>query len=298
MATTLSPSTSPPRDGALEDEDREGGDGKCTSCGRQLKVASWTICNTCVQTRKRKRVTDQRAEVFRGLCSAYSNQVTDEQVKKLLEDPAVDLEKDVRSFAFTQRVEHAIGEGPELRYFAGGDGEGEGEASADRGEGDSRARRRSGDETRLYVGSLPLSMADDDLKALFEEHGTVEEASVVRDLGASGASKGYGFVKMANKDEARLAVERLDNQGSSLVVRPAGKKGGGDTVVVPFPNGCIRLVPERQQIALAIEAMAKKLLDGQPNRSALNGIFNWKLLIALTFICEDLVERSTRNSSV
>jgi len=45
----------------------------------------------------------------------------------------------------------------------------------------------------IYVGNLPYTAADDDLRKLFEEYGTVDSARVIVDR-ATNQSKGFGFV--------------------------------------------------------------------------------------------------------
>src|SRR5262245_609377 len=48
---------------------------------------------------------------------------------------------------------------------------------------------------KLYVGNLPYSTTDRDLRALFEQAGEVTEATVITDR-ETGRSKGFGFVEM------------------------------------------------------------------------------------------------------
>lgn len=61
----------------------------------------------------------------------------------------------------------------------------------------------------IYVGNLPYSTTDADLQALFQEFGSVESAKVIIDR-ESQRSKGFGFVEMANSDEANKAIEALN----------------------------------------------------------------------------------------
>ncbi|MBT7161839.1 MAG: RNA-binding protein, partial [Victivallales bacterium] len=87
----------------------------------------------------------------------------------------------------------------------------------------------------IYVGNLPYSTDDDELRSLFEEHGAVDSARVIVDRD-SGRSKGFGFVEMANDAEANAAIEALNGQdvgGRPLTVNEArpraerGSRGGG-----------------------------------------------------------------------
>lgn len=77
--------------------------------------------------------------------------------------------------------------------------------------------------TKLFVGSLPYSTTDDELKDLFAQSGTVSSAKVIFDR-ESGRSKGFGFVEFESDDEAKAAIESLNGKdfgGRSLVVNEA-----------------------------------------------------------------------------
>ena len=63
--------------------------------------------------------------------------------------------------------------------------------------------------TRIYVGNLPYSADDQQLTQLFGAFGDVVEATVVIDR-ATGQSKGFGFVQMADDDAARNAIAGLN----------------------------------------------------------------------------------------
>ena len=62
---------------------------------------------------------------------------------------------------------------------------------------------------KLYIGGLPYSTRDEELKEAFSQAGTVESATVIIDK-MSGRSKGFGFVEFANDDEAQKAIEMFD----------------------------------------------------------------------------------------
>ena len=79
----------------------------------------------------------------------------------------------------------------------------------------------------LYVGNLSYNTTEDDLRKLFEAHGTVERASVTTDR-ATGRSRGFGFVEMANENEAQAAIAALNETelgGRNLMVNIARPKG-------------------------------------------------------------------------
>ena len=76
---------------------------------------------------------------------------------------------------------------------------------------------------KLYVGNLPYSMTDADMKSLFAQYGSVDSAAVLMDK-MTGRSRGFGFVEMTNDEEALAAIEGLngkDNDGRKLVVNEA-----------------------------------------------------------------------------
>jgi RNA recognition motif-containing protein len=73
---------------------------------------------------------------------------------------------------------------------------------------------------KLYVGGLAYSVADGQLKTLFESHGTVESAKVVMDR-FTDRSRGFGFVEMSTQQEAEQAIQALNGtelEGRSLLV--------------------------------------------------------------------------------
>jgi RNA recognition motif-containing protein len=85
---------------------------------------------------------------------------------------------------------------------------------------------------RLYVGNLSYSASDARLRELFEAHGAVTSATVVMDRD-TGRSRGFGFVEMANDQEAEAAITALNGaavDGRNLTVneaRPRTEGGGG-----------------------------------------------------------------------
>ena len=75
----------------------------------------------------------------------------------------------------------------------------------------------------IYVGNLPYSVTEDDLRNLFAEHGSVTSANVISDR-HTGQSKGFGFVEMSNDSEAEAAIEALNEssvQGRNIRVNQA-----------------------------------------------------------------------------
>ena len=84
----------------------------------------------------------------------------------------------------------------------------------------------------IYVGNLPFSTTEDELRELASEHGEVTSCSVIRDRD-TGRSRGFGFLEMPNDDEAQALIAALngtDQGGRALTVneaRPREDRGGG-----------------------------------------------------------------------
>jgi RNA recognition motif-containing protein len=78
----------------------------------------------------------------------------------------------------------------------------------------------------LYVGNLPHSTTEAELRNVFEAHGAVEKITLVTDRD-TGRSRGFGFVEMTNASEADKAIEALsgtDLGGRTLTINEAKPK--------------------------------------------------------------------------
>lgn len=76
---------------------------------------------------------------------------------------------------------------------------------------------------KLFVGSLPWGLDDQKLHDLFSQYGSVTSAIVLKDR-QTGRSRGFGFVEMANDQEADEAINKLngsDVDGRNIVVNEA-----------------------------------------------------------------------------
>ena len=86
--------------------------------------------------------------------------------------------------------------------------------------------------TKLFVGSLAWATTDDSLQQFFSQVGAVASARVITDR-ATGRSKGFGFVEMANDADAQKAIQELNGKeldGRAIVVneaRPMEPRNGG-----------------------------------------------------------------------
>jgi RNA recognition motif-containing protein len=80
---------------------------------------------------------------------------------------------------------------------------------------------------KLYVGNLPFSTTEEELRGFFEEHGPVQSCNVITDR-ATGRSRGFGFVEMedADADAAVQALNGREMSGRPLRVNEAYDRGG------------------------------------------------------------------------
>ena len=94
---------------------------------------------------------------------------------------------------------------------------------------------------KLFVGNLPFDTGESDLQDLFAQAGTVDTVKVMRDM-ATGRARGFAFVEMSTDEEAKKAIDQLNNfqlGGRGLTVNEARPKpvssgggyggGGGDS---------------------------------------------------------------------
>ena len=84
---------------------------------------------------------------------------------------------------------------------------------------------------KLYVGNLSYNMLEEDLKNVFTPIGEVQSVKIITDA-ATGRSKGFGFVEMANDEDANKAITSLN--GTNVMdrainvseARPQTDRGG------------------------------------------------------------------------
>jgi len=82
---------------------------------------------------------------------------------------------------------------------------------------------------KLFVAGLPYDLYDDELMEIFEKFGTITSAKVAIDK-ETGKSRGFGFVDMPNADEAKEALEGLNDISlgtKPLVVKEAEERNSG-----------------------------------------------------------------------
>ena len=84
---------------------------------------------------------------------------------------------------------------------------------------------------KLYIGNLPFTSTEADLKTLFARHGTVESVAVIMDR-ETGRPRGFAFVEMEDATAAQDAIRALDGSdlgGRNIKVNEAQDRDrGGD----------------------------------------------------------------------
>jgi RNA recognition motif-containing protein len=86
--------------------------------------------------------------------------------------------------------------------------------------------------SRLYVGNLPFSAQEDQVRALFSQNDrTVTDVKLITDR-ETGRPRGFGFVEMGSSEEAEAAIRELNGfsyEGRALTVNEARERttGGG-----------------------------------------------------------------------
>ena len=99
------------------------------------------------------------------------------------------------------------------------------------GEGGSggQHREKAAPGTRLFVGGIPREITTEQIRDLFEKHGTIKDCFLP--AGDGTANKGFGFITFSSKDEATAAIGSLNGHklgGRRIAVKDAdddSKKG-------------------------------------------------------------------------
>src|ERR1044071_4056414 len=82
--------------------------------------------------------------------------------------------------------------------------------------------------TKIYVGNLPFSATESEVREMFAAHGTVESVSLITDR-ETGRPRGFGFVEMSRADASR-AIQNLNGKelgGRPLRVNEAQERASG-----------------------------------------------------------------------
>jgi cold-inducible RNA-binding protein len=89
----------------------------------------------------------------------------------------------------------------------------------------------------IYVGNLDFNVTEDELRQAFAAYGQVDNVTILKDRD-TGQPRGFGFVEMANDEEAEKAISGLNgaplggrnlnvNEARPKTDRPGGGGGGG-----------------------------------------------------------------------
>lgn len=91
----------------------------------------------------------------------------------------------------------------------------------------------------IYIGGLSPETTEDDLREAFVAYGEVASVKIVRD-GATGESRGFGFVTMPSDQEGKEAVSEMNGKefkGGTLKVEPGKTRTGSPGFADKGPGG-------------------------------------------------------------
>lgn len=75
----------------------------------------------------------------------------------------------------------------------------------------------------IYVGNLSYKVEENELRQIFEEYGEVASVKIITDK-YSGRSKGFAFIEMNDEEQAKKAIEELNQKeidGRQIIVNVA-----------------------------------------------------------------------------
>lgn len=87
-------------------------------------------------------------------------------------------------------------------------------------------------DSKLYVGNMPYTTTEDELRSLFGQAGNVTSVAVIKDRD-TGQSKGFGFVEMGSSADAQKAIGMFNGYRMGTrtltvnIARPREERGGG-----------------------------------------------------------------------
>ena len=283
--------------------DVAAGENFCDACGEPASGKNQVLCNKCRVAKKRKRDQDaldsarahakdmydkceDDASNGLGFASLLADDVDDDvdAIARLCKMKRWGRSKERTKVAHQEDLDRAF------RYLKGEEDFEWGRA----GGGGNPADHEHGGRS-LVARSLPGDTTEEDLRKLFETCGDVVEVRVASPVGDVDAlERTTGFVEMATEEGARRAREELHGIGIGDVVIEvlgAGRRGGGGAEEVRTGlEGCYwRAEPRQQQLAMAIERASRKVLASNPNAKSIANAFDWRLLLAIAHILEELL---------
>jgi cold-inducible RNA-binding protein len=87
-------------------------------------------------------------------------------------------------------------------------------------------------DVKLYVGNMPYTTTEEELRTLFGQAGNVMSVAVIKDRD-TGQSKGFGFIEMSTQAEAQKAISMFnryhmgERELTVNLARPREDRGGG-----------------------------------------------------------------------
>ncbi|MHB1086682.1 MAG: RNA recognition motif domain-containing protein [Minisyncoccota bacterium] len=107
---------------------------------------------------------------------------------------------------------------------------------------------------KLYVGGLPYSTTEDELREAFSQAGAVESASIIMDR-MTGRSKGFGFVEMTSDEDAQKGIDLWNGKdfgGRTLTVNEARWRSAQRTI-----SAVVIVVATLEAVAVETQAAAE-----------------------------------------
>ncbi len=135
---------------------------------------------------------------------------------------------------------------------------------------------------KIYVGNLPFTATEDQVRALFAAHGTVESVALPNDR-ETGRPRGFGFVEMNSSDAARAiqAVNGQDLGGRALRVNEAQDKprtgGGGGRRAAAAAAVVAAAVAVATAAAAAVAGKQQPLAWRRSTSASRSGQRNWRV---------------------
>lgn len=102
----------------------------------------------------------------------------------------------------------------------------------------------------IFVANLNYKVRSENLKEIFSEYGEVTTARIITERGTR-RSKGFGFVEMANEEDARKAISALDGaewEGRTIIVKEALPRPEEGAKAEPAPEAPAAETPATEEI--------------------------------------------------
>ncbi|XP_062108828.1 flowering time control protein FCA-like isoform X2 [Humulus lupulus] len=134
-----------------------------------------------------------------------------------------------------------------------------------------------GNFAKLFVGSVPRTATEEDIRPLFEEHGNVVEVALIKDK-KTGQQQGCCFIKYATSEEADRAIRALHNQHTL--------PGGVGPIQVRYADG------ERERLGAVEYKLFVGSLDKQATKKDVEEIFSQYGRVEDVYLMRDEMRQS------